>query len=281
MRREVFRLNNELDRTKENLLAAERELGTMSRELDVRKMVQSRCSALFEEEIKAQLLKLEAQIPSDEETIVGFLTPLATNLGLPPESRPCLRQVKAKALVKLRPRLPLSADQAVEEAYSGDRVISARMSNHLYPDFDHHSLEEIIRAEKIQGFISEKKEKTDRDDGGITLGRSSLGGLVDRNAFANDNHSLRYILARRRIRRRARWDVFCWEESFDVEISRLSLLGSDSSAQRQATSSAHSRPKPPLLEDFQAAFVEGVCEGNLGWDTDLHKGMCTIPVTDG
>ncbi|KAJ7583574.1 hypothetical protein C8J56DRAFT_1055328 [Mycena floridula] len=65
---EVFRLNNELDRTKENLLGAERELGTMSQELDVRKMVQSRCSALFEE-IKAQLLKLEAQIPSDEETI--------------------------------------------------------------------------------------------------------------------------------------------------------------------------------------------------------------------
>ncbi|KAJ7578830.1 hypothetical protein C8J56DRAFT_897806 [Mycena floridula] len=99
----------------------------------------------------------------------GFLLPnvLATNLGLPPESRPCLRQVKAKVLVKPRLRLPLSADQAVEEAYSGDRVKPARMSNQLYPDFDHHSLEEIIGAEEIRGFISKTKEKTDGDDGGI------------------------------------------------------------------------------------------------------------------
>ncbi|KAJ7578765.1 hypothetical protein C8J56DRAFT_897745 [Mycena floridula] len=142
-----------------------------------RKILRSRASAdsLFTNQFSCPLDQVFDDQYSRALTVLrasefdGFI-----HLGLPRQgipnvlatTKPCLRQVKAKALVKSRPRLPLSAKQAVEEAYSGDRVISARMSNHLYPDFDHHSLEEI-RAEEIRGFISEMKEKTDGDDGGI------------------------------------------------------------------------------------------------------------------
>ncbi|KAJ7578815.1 hypothetical protein C8J56DRAFT_1110766 [Mycena floridula] len=33
----------------------------------------------------------------------------------------------------------------------------------------------------------------------------------------------------------------------------------------------------PAQESAQAVFVEGVCKGDLGQETDLHKGMYTIP----
>ncbi|KAJ7579628.1 hypothetical protein C8J56DRAFT_1030183 [Mycena floridula] len=131
--------------------------------------------------------------------------------------------IETKASLKRR----TGQEQAVEEAYSGDRIISARMSNHLYPDFHHHSLEEIIGAEEIRGFISKTKEKTDGDDGGIRRRSRVVRALV---AWLTPEQDVRL-------------DGVSWVER-RVLTSRLWL---------STRSSAYDRPKPPpSLKDFQA-----------------------------
>ncbi|KAJ7578871.1 hypothetical protein C8J56DRAFT_897845 [Mycena floridula] len=142
---------------------------------------------------------------------------------------------KSKSFVKSYPRLSSSQDQA-----SNGKLIAK-------------SEEQVIPIARVldDGVFSQGLWKTlfnaIIDQGLIPRLTEMMEGYVGGQASA-------IFRTRQRIRLLAKKDVLCWEESFDVEIGKPSLLGSDSSAQGQATLSTRGRPKlPHSLEDFQPA----------------------------